>query len=38
MMVLVVDDLVTSSRTMRLSIDAIQAAGLAAFGFAVNGC
>jgi orotate phosphoribosyltransferase len=36
--VLVVDDLVTSGRTMRHSIDAIRQAGAAAFGFAFSGC
>jgi hypothetical protein len=38
MLVLVVDDLITSGRTMRLSIEAIQAAGVAAFGFGFSGC
>ena len=37
-MVLVVDDLCTSGRTMRYSIEAIRAAGAAAFGFAYSGC
>jgi adenine/guanine phosphoribosyltransferase-like PRPP-binding protein len=37
-MVLIIDDLVTSGRTMRLSVNAIQAAGVAAFGFAYSGC
>ena len=37
-MVLVVDDLVTSGRTMQLSLTTIRAAGVAAFGFAVSGC
>jgi hypothetical protein len=37
-MVLVTDDLITSGRTMRLSIEAIQAAGVAAFGFGYSGC
>jgi hypothetical protein len=37
-MVLVVDDLVTSGRTMRHSIEAIRQAGAAAFGFAFSGC
>jgi hypothetical protein len=37
-MVLVVDDLYTSGRTMRHSIEAIRATGAAAFGFAYSGC
>jgi orotate phosphoribosyltransferase len=37
-MVLVVDDLVTSGTTMRRSLEAIRAAGSAAFGFAYSGC
>jgi hypothetical protein len=37
-LVLVLDDLVTSGRTMRLSIEAINRAGCAAFGFAFTGC
>ena len=37
-MVLVVDDLITSGRTMRLAVEAIRAAGVAAFGFAFSGC
>ena len=37
-MVVIVDDLVTSGRTMRLSVEAVRAAGVAAFGFAVSGC
>jgi predicted amidophosphoribosyltransferase len=37
-MVLVVDDLVTSGRTMRNCIEAIRQAGAAAFGFAYRGC
>ncbi len=37
-MVVIVDDLVTSGRTMRLSIEAIRSAGVAAFGFAFSGC
>jgi orotate phosphoribosyltransferase len=36
-MTIVVDDLVTTGRTMRLSIEAIQAAGVAAFGIAFSG-
>ena len=36
-MVLIVDDLVTSGRTMRLSVEAIRAAGVAAFGFGFSG-
>jgi hypothetical protein len=32
-MVMVGDDLVTSGRTMQLSVEAIRAAGVAAFGF-----
>jgi Phosphoribosyl transferase domain len=36
-MVVIVDDLVTSGRTMRLSIEAIRSAGVAAFGFAFSG-
>ncbi len=35
-MVLVVDDLITSGRTMRRALEAIQAAGVAGFGF--SGC
>ena len=37
-LVLIVDDLCTSGRTMRHSIEAIRAAGAAAFGFAFSGC
>jgi adenine/guanine phosphoribosyltransferase-like PRPP-binding protein len=37
-MVLVLDDLVTSGRTLRLSIEALNRAGCAAFGFAFSGC
>jgi orotate phosphoribosyltransferase len=37
-MVVVVGDLVTSGRTMRLSVEAIRAAGVAALGFAASGC
>ena len=37
-LVLIVDDLCTSGRTMRHSIDAIRQAGAAAFGFAFSGC
>jgi orotate phosphoribosyltransferase len=36
-MVLVVDDLVTSGRTMRLSVETIRAAGVVAFGFGSSG-
>jgi predicted amidophosphoribosyltransferase len=36
--VLVIDDLITSGRTMRLAVEAIRAAGVAAFGFAFSGC
>jgi orotate phosphoribosyltransferase len=36
-MVAIVDDLVTSGRIMRLSIEAIRAAGVAAFGFGFTG-
>lgn len=36
--VLVLDDLVTSGMTMKLSLSAIRAAGVAAFGFAFSGC
>jgi predicted amidophosphoribosyltransferase len=36
-MVLVVDDLVTTGRTMRLAVEAIRAAGVAAFGFGFSG-
>jgi len=36
-MVSVVDNRVTSGRTMRLSSEAIRAAGVAAFGFAFSG-
>ncbi len=32
-MVVIVDDLVPTGRTMRLSVEAIRAAGVAAFGF-----
>jgi orotate phosphoribosyltransferase len=37
-MVLIVDDLITTGRTMRLSVEAIRAAGVAGFGFAFSGC
>jgi adenine/guanine phosphoribosyltransferase-like PRPP-binding protein len=37
-LVLIVDDLCTSGRTMRHSIEAIRKAGAAAFGFAFSGC
>ena len=37
-MILVVDDLCTSGRTMRNSIEAIRQAGVAAFGFGYSGC
>jgi hypothetical protein len=37
-MIVVVDDLITSGRSMGLSIEAIQAAGVAAFGFGYSGC
>ena len=37
-MLLVVDDLSTSGRTMRNSIEAILACGVMAFGFAASGC
>ena len=37
-MVLVIDDLITSGTTMRLSLEALRAAGAAAFGFAYCGC
>jgi adenine/guanine phosphoribosyltransferase-like PRPP-binding protein len=36
-MVLVVDDLITSGRTMRLAVEAIRTAGAAVFGFAFSG-
>jgi hypothetical protein len=36
-MVLVVDDLATTGRTLRLSLQAIRGAGVPAFGFAVSG-
>ncbi|MFI5380651.1 MAG: phosphoribosyltransferase [Tepidisphaerales bacterium] len=36
--VIVVDDLITSGTTMRLSLDALRQAGTAAFGFAFCGC
>ena len=36
-MVVIVDDLVTTGRTMRLSVEAIRAAGVAAFGFGFSG-
>ena len=35
---IVVDDLVTSGATMRLSLEALRAAGVMAFGFAYSGC
>ena len=38
LMVLIVDDLCTSGRTMRHSIEAVRTAGAAAFGFAYSGC
>jgi hypothetical protein len=37
-MVLIVDDVLTSGRTMRLSIEAMRAAGVAGFGFSYSGC
>jgi hypoxanthine phosphoribosyltransferase len=37
-MVLIVDDLATTGRTMRLSLEAVRAAGVMAFGFAYSGC
>ena len=37
-LVVIVDDLCTSGRTMRNSIEAIQRAGVAAFGFCYSGC
>jgi predicted amidophosphoribosyltransferase len=37
-MILVVDDLCTSGRTMRNCIEAIRQAGAPAFGFAYSGC
>jgi orotate phosphoribosyltransferase len=37
-MILVLDDLATSGVTMRRSLEAIRNAGVAAFGFAYNGC
>jgi predicted amidophosphoribosyltransferase len=37
-MVVIVDDVITSGRTMRRSLEAIRAAGVAAFGFAYSGC
>lgn len=36
-MVVIVDDLITTGRTMRLSVEAIRAAGVAAFGFGFSG-
>jgi len=36
--VIVVDDIITSGTTMKLSLDALRAAGIAAFGFAYAGC
>jgi orotate phosphoribosyltransferase len=36
-MVVIVDDLITSGRTMWLSIEAIRAAGVAAFDFGFSG-
>ncbi len=36
-MVVIVDDLVTTGRTMRLSVEALRAAGVAAFGFGFSG-
>jgi predicted amidophosphoribosyltransferase len=36
-MVLIVDDLVTTGATMRRSLEAIRAAGVAAFGFGFSG-
>jgi predicted amidophosphoribosyltransferase len=36
-MVLIVDDLVTTGATMRRSLEAIRATGVAAFGFAFSG-
>jgi hypothetical protein len=35
---LVIDDLIPSGTTMRLSIEAIRTGGVAAFGFAFSGC
>jgi predicted amidophosphoribosyltransferase len=35
--VLVVDDVVTTGATMRRSLEAIRAAGMAAFGFGFSG-
>ena len=37
-LIMVLDDLVTSGRTMRLLIQAINTAGVAAFGFGFSGC
>ena len=37
-LVVIVDDLCTSGRTMRNAIEAIQYAGVAAFGFCYSGC
>jgi hypothetical protein len=36
-MVLIVDDLATTGRTLRLSLEAIRGAGIPAFGFAFSG-
>jgi orotate phosphoribosyltransferase len=36
-MVVIVDDLITTGRTMRLSVEAIRAAGVAGFGFGFSG-
>ena len=35
---IVIDDLLTSGATMRLSLDALRQAGAVAFGFAYGGC
>ncbi len=37
-LLLIIDDLVTTGTTMRRSLEAIRAAGCAAFGFAYSGC
>jgi orotate phosphoribosyltransferase len=36
-MVWIVDDPITSGRTMRLAVEAIRGAGVAAFGFGFSG-
>jgi pyrimidine operon attenuation protein/uracil phosphoribosyltransferase len=36
-MIIVVDDLATTGRTMRLALEAIRGAGVPAFGFAFSG-